>query len=194
MAKQNNELIDAALKLQKYFRQHQDKFCIIGGLAVNAWGNPRTTQDIDISLYVGYGTEEPFIDRLLQSFKSRISGAKEFAEVSRVLLLQDSNGVPIDVALAALPIEEEMIERAKPFSVGRGNSLQIIAPNDLIAVKAFANRDRDWVDISDLVTRQDKNVDWPHIFQCVEVMCQLSDQIEPLKKIKAFHKKLNLKP
>lgn len=190
MAKQNNELINAALKLQKYFQQHQDKFCIIGGLAVNAWGNPRTTQDIDISLFVGFGNEEPFIDRLLQHFNARISDPKEFAEVSRVLLLQDSNGIPIDVALAALPIEEEMIERSKSFSVGKGKSLQVIAPNDLIAVKAFANRDRDWVDISDLVTRQDKNVDWPHIFQCVDVMCQLTDLIEPLKKIKAFHKKI----
>jgi hypothetical protein len=158
---------------------------------VNAWGNPRTTQDIDISLFVGYGNEGPFIERLLQDFPSRIKrGAKDFAETNRVVLLADKDGIPIDVGLAGLPIEEEMIDRALPFNVGNKRTLKVVAPNDLIAMKVFANRDRDWVDIADLVTRQEKNIDWKHINQCVKIMCQLSEISEPLMKLRTFQENL----
>ena len=61
--------------------------CIIGALAVQRWGEPRLTRDVDVSLLTGFGTEAAFIDRLLATFAPRRPDARAFALEYRVLLL-----------------------------------------------------------------------------------------------------------
>ena len=39
--------IEAALELQQFLDEHGEKFCIIGGLAVQRWGEVRLTVDAD---------------------------------------------------------------------------------------------------------------------------------------------------
>lgn len=45
-----NALIRAAADLQSVCEQHGWKFCFIGGLAVQRWGEPRETIDVDLTL------------------------------------------------------------------------------------------------------------------------------------------------
>ncbi|HQU47064.1 MAG TPA: hypothetical protein PK867_29945, partial [Pirellulales bacterium] len=59
--------------------------------------------------------ETPFIELLLQCFQPRIADAKRFALDNRVLLLSAGNGTPLDVALAGIPFEEHMQDRASPY-------------------------------------------------------------------------------
>lgn len=40
-----NEILSAAKELGDFMRQRQWEYCIIGGLAVIRWGEPRLTQD-----------------------------------------------------------------------------------------------------------------------------------------------------
>ncbi|MEX2284536.1 MAG: hypothetical protein WEE89_18755 [Gemmatimonadota bacterium] len=84
----------------------------IRGIVVQHWGEPRVTRDLDISIFTGFGAQDPFVDDLLAEFSPRIENARAFALKHRVLLLSTETGVPIDVALAALPFESEMIDRA----------------------------------------------------------------------------------
>ena len=70
------------------------------------WGEPRLTQDVDLTLLTGFGNEEAFIDGLLAGFEGRRPDARSFALRYRVLLLRASNGVPLDVALGAMLFEE----------------------------------------------------------------------------------------
>jgi hypothetical protein len=62
-----------------------------------------------VSLLTGFGTEEAFVDALLQDFKGRRADARDFALRYRVLLIEASDGVPLDVSLAAMPFEERAI-------------------------------------------------------------------------------------
>ena len=84
----------------------------MGGLAVQRWGEPRLTRDVDLTLLVGFGSEESYIDPLLKEFGARVEEPRQFALEHRVLLLRDANGVPLDLALGALPFEERTIERS----------------------------------------------------------------------------------
>jgi hypothetical protein len=59
-----------------------------------------------------YGREDGPIDVLLSAFQPRRRDAREFAETYRVLLLRTAAGVGIDLSLAALPFEQEAIDRA----------------------------------------------------------------------------------
>ncbi len=97
----SNDVLDAALRLQAFCRSQGWRFCFIGGLAVQKWGEPRVTDDVDLTLLTGLGTEAPFIDALLALnwVEPRIPRAREFAQARRVLLLQTKGGVGIDIAM-----------------------------------------------------------------------------------------------
>jgi hypothetical protein len=89
-------LLAAALELQNFFDRRQWKFCIIGGVALLRWGEPRFTRDVDVSLLSGFGREEEFIAPILSSaHRGRIPDAAEFARRNRVLLLDSPQSVPI---------------------------------------------------------------------------------------------------
>jgi hypothetical protein len=98
-------LFDAALDLQQLLDTRGWRFCLIGGLAVLRWGEPRFTRDVDVTLLCPFGQEDEISAPLLD--------VREFARRSRVLFLQSGEGVPIDIALAALPYEEDLIERSR---------------------------------------------------------------------------------
>lgn len=142
-----NPIFAAALEIQEVCRRRSWRFCFIGALAVQRWGEPRLTQDADLTLITGFGGEEPFVDGLLAAFKARRPDARAFALRYRVLLLEGSNGVPLDVSLGAMPFEERAVERGSAFAIGEGKSLQTCSAEDLIVLKAFAGRDKDWLDI-----------------------------------------------
>src|SRR6185295_3574063 len=107
-----NNVFQAAAELQEICESNQWKFCFIGGLALQRWGEPRETVDVHLSLFAGFGKEQPFIEKLLKHFDARIPDAAVFAQNRRVLLLRSQQGVGLDIALAALPYEELMIERS----------------------------------------------------------------------------------
>ena len=93
-------LLEAALELQNFFEERQWRFCIIGGIAVLRWGEPRFTRDVDVTLLAGFDRENEFIEPIFSSkYRGRISDAADFARRNRVLLLNSPQGVPIDIAL-----------------------------------------------------------------------------------------------
>ena len=98
-----NGLLEIALELQNFCDGQGWKCCLIGGIAVLRWGEPRVTRDVDLTLLTGFGMEEPFILALLARYPARIPDALSFARRNRILLLQSSEGVGIAVSLGALP-------------------------------------------------------------------------------------------
>ena len=149
-----NPVFAAAARIQQSCDAFGWKSCIIGALAVQRWGEPRLTRDVDVSLLTGFGTEAAYIDRLLSAFGPRRSDAREFALRYRVLLIATSDGVPIDVALAAMPFEERCIARASDFLIASDITIRTCGAEDLIVLKAFAGRPQDWIDIGGIVARQ----------------------------------------
>jgi hypothetical protein len=54
-------VLTAAQDVQSLCEAHRWRFCLIGGVAVQRWGEPRFTQDVDLTLLTGFGTEEGLI-------------------------------------------------------------------------------------------------------------------------------------
>lgn len=84
-------LVEAAIRVQTFSEQRDWPFCIIGGVALQAWGENRLTLDADFTLLTGIGLEEKFIDTMIEKFSSRIADARNFALRYRVLLLEIDN-------------------------------------------------------------------------------------------------------
>lgn len=179
-----NPLFKAGLELQKFMQERQWPFCFIGGLAVIRWGEVRMTQDIDLSVLSGFGNEQFYVDGLLSKFKSRVEDARNFALTNRVLLLAASNDVSVDVSLAGLPFEQEMIERASSFFYDAECSLITCSAEDLIVLKAFADRMIDWMDVEGILLRQGNGLDYQYIIDHLEPLCALKGFPEIVGKLK----------
>jgi hypothetical protein len=79
-------LLEAAYELQDFFDGRPWKFCVIGGIALLRWGEPRFTRDVDVTLLTGFGREDDFIAPLLSfECRGRIPDSAEFARKNRVL-------------------------------------------------------------------------------------------------------------
>jgi hypothetical protein len=148
--------------VQTFCHRQGWRFCFIGGVALQRWGEPRVTKDVDLTLVAGFGDEERYVEKLLQQFSPRIADAKDFAAANRVLLLQSPDGIGIDIALGGLPYEELVVTRATAFEFLPGLSLVACSAEDLVVLKAFADRDRDWTDVEGVLLRQ-TTLDWDYI-------------------------------
>lgn len=173
-----NPLYVAASEIQGFFVDRGWKFCLIGGVAAIRWGTQRTTGDVDVSLLTGFGNEEFYVDEVLRRFRPRRQDARELALSARVLLVETSNGVPLDIALAGLSFEEKVIERATSIAFGPNLTLKIASPEDIVVMKSFAGRHRDWADIEGILVRQRGQLDWDHILKELTPLCELKESPE----------------
>ena len=180
-----NPIFAAALEIQTFCRAKQWRFCFIGALAVQRWGEPRLTLDVDVTLLTGLGTEAVFVDALLDRFAGRIPDAREFALRHRVLLIEGMASIPIDVALVAIPFEERAIVRASDFVIQPGVVLTTCSAEDLIVFKAFAGRDKDWLDIEGIITRQGDRLDEALIWAEAEPLLALKDAPEGARRLRS---------
>jgi len=149
----------AAREILAWLRAHRLRGCVIGGVAVQRWGEPRLTQDVDVTVIAAVGDEERVIDALLEGFEARRADARAFALRHRVLLLRAGNGVALDVALGATPFEMGAVRRASLFELEPGCRIRTCSAEDLVIHKAVAGRPRDVADIEGILVRQRGRLD-----------------------------------
>jgi hypothetical protein len=179
-----NLVYAAALELQAFCGERGWRFCFIGGIAVQRWGEPRLTVDADLTLLTGFGKEEPYVDALLAGFRARVDGAREFALRRRVLLLQAANSVALDVSLGGIALEERIVGRSSDFPIPPEHSLRTCSAEDLIVLKAVAARDRDWADIRGVVARQAAKLDRRLIESELRPLLELKDDRETAERLR----------
>src|SRR5262249_52304040 len=132
-------------------------------------------------------------------FAPRINDALEFAQRSRVLLLQHlPSRLSIDISLGLLTFEREMIDRAKTFKIG-DLSLKLPTPEDLIITKAVAQRPKDIADIDSIINIE-TDLDLERIKYWTKEFADALDLpeihknlVQLLQKKKSFGKKLKSK-
>ena len=176
-------LLQAAADLQQFCESHGWRFCFIGGLALLRWGEPRETVDVDATLLTGFGQEEAFVRPLLGHYEARIDDAFEFALSRRVILLRAQSGVGVDIALGALPFEESAVARASNFEYPGKVELRTCSAEDLIVMKAFAARPKDWIDVDGVIVRQSRSLDWTYIDRQLKPLLELKGAPEILQQL-----------
>ncbi len=173
-------LIEAALEVQGALTAAGVRSCVIGGLAVQRWGEPRATQDVDFSVLAPVGEERHALDLLLGSFTPRRNDALAFAIANRVLLIQATNRVAVDVGLAGSDFEVEVLERSSSWSY-RGTTLMTCSAEDLVLYKLVAGRARDVADIEGIVRRQGAGLDVERIRRYGALFAELKENADLLR-------------
>lgn len=183
-------LVMLAAELQSLLDANSWKNCLIGALVLQRWGEPRLTKDVDLTVLTGFGGEESVVDLLLARFAGRRPDTREFALQNRVLLIQSVDGIGMDVALGGLPFEERVMERASDFDFTPECRLRTCSAEDLVVMKAFANRERDWLDVETVLIRQERRLHWTQIMAELQPLSELKESPDIPERLERLRQKV----
>lgn len=176
--------------MQRYLDENGERYCLIGGLALQRWGEPRVTRDVDLTLLCPFGAEASAADRLLKAFKPRIEGARALALQRRVLLIWSGAGIGVDVAFGGLPFEERCVLRSSDWELSPGIVLHTCSAEDLVILKTFAGRPRDWIDLESVLVRQWRSLDWRLVVDELKPLLELRETPENLDTLQRLRRKI----
>lgn len=146
------------------FNKTKIKYLVVGGIAVNLYGIPRLTYDIDLLLDLKNPNVKKFCGLLKRwQFKPRVPvNIMDFADKRKrrdwierknmkafTLVNPDWPVSEIDVILQSPVNYTEGVKRATRVKVGR-ISIPVVSINDLIAMKSATGRRQDLADIRHL--------------------------------------------
>ncbi|MBA3638091.1 MAG: hypothetical protein M3541_22790 [Acidobacteriota bacterium] len=152
-------LARAAGELLHFLERKNRPACVIGGIVVSRWGEPRATTDVDVTVLAEFGDERAVLGDLLSEYQSRIPNPETFADANRIALLRLPPDLNADVSLAAFPFELEVLQRATMWRLSEGLSIRTCSAEDLIIYKLVAGRPGDIQDIIGIVARQGRKLD-----------------------------------
>ena len=137
---------------------------LIGGQAVLVHGEPRVTEDIDITLAAEpdrLGDVVQMCDRIgLAPLPENVA---QFVAETFVLPARHAlTGFRVDFVFSSTQFEREAIARAVPLDIA-GEPVAFATPEDLLIHKLFAARPRDLEDARGIVRRRGATLDWGYI-------------------------------
>jgi hypothetical protein len=182
------DLFATALEIQSFCVERGWECCIIGGLAVLRWGQLRVTRDVDLTLLTGFGNESYYVEELLKHFKPRNAEAAKLALSRRVLLLNSSKEVGIDISFGALPFEQLAVERSSMHKYAPRLSLRTCSAEDLIVMKLFASRPQDVRDAEGVALKHGKKIDWGYVTEQLTPLAELKEEPEILDTLRRIRK------
>lgn len=137
------------------------KWALVGGLAVSARAEPRTTRDVDLAIAVKDDADAEALVLSLQLRKYRVLMVLEQEAVGRLSAVrlsppaQGPHGVIVDVLFASSGIEHEIAEAAEPIEIVPALRVPVARTGHLLALKLLARDDRrrpqDWDDMRALL-------------------------------------------
>ena len=154
--------VEAALRrIAEDLTEAGSRWALIGGLAVSARAEPRTTRDVDVAVSVAGDAEAEALVYALQGRGYTVVAALEQTALHRLSTIRlsprlaEGGGVLVDLLFASSGIEAEVVEAAEPIEVVEGLSAPVASIGHLLAMKVLARDDRrrpqDWDDIRALL-------------------------------------------
>jgi len=119
------------------------RWYLFGAQAVIAYGVPRLSADVDVTLEMI--PEEPgrFVDEMRSAGFDPLVDDREFLRRTRVMpFVHRATAMPLDVVLAGSGLEDEFLRRARPIAVG-GTPVPLIDIEDTRALWRIRGRGLD---------------------------------------------------
>ena len=178
--------LKSALKIIVDFLENKTiPYMIFGGVANSLYGYSRQTFDIDVKIILDMDKEWlNLYSGIKQIGKILPDSPKDFFLDTKVLPIEVDK-VRVDLVLANLPYETIAVKNSI-LSTLYGVKCRVCKPEDLIIQKSISERQKDWIDIAEIIKIQKNNMDWDYIFKnCEQISGFLSDTtiIEKIRKL-----------
>jgi hypothetical protein len=135
------------------------RWALVGGLAVSAWSEPRTTRDIDLVVAVERDRDA---ERLVRDLVARgyqplehleQDATGRLATVRLVVPGEGEGGVVVDLLFASSGLEPEIVVAAAPVEIAPGVTVPLARLSHLLALKVLAGRFQDLTDLQNLLAQ-----------------------------------------
>jgi predicted nucleotidyltransferase len=145
---------ETILKIVNSLNKLSVPYMLIGGQAFLVHGQPRLTQDIDITIGLGIEKSDFILDNLAQSgFKALPKNPSDFINKTFVLPLEDKNTkIRIDLIFSQTSYEKYALKKAVQISI-EDTKINFASVEDLLIHKIFAARPRDLEDVRVLILK-----------------------------------------
>lgn len=135
------------------------KAALVGGLAVSARAEPRTTRDVDLAVAVESDEQAEQVVFELQGRGYAVRALLEQEQTGRMATVRLAHAsepaVYVDLLFASSGIENEIVAEAEAIAVLEDLTLNVATRAHLIALKVLArddrNRPQDWDDLRALL-------------------------------------------
>ena len=150
-APQEPSLSEKVLLIEATMQSARIPHAFGGAIALAYYATPRATIDIDVNVFV----ESQRADEVLSALARLGAGAPTDSE--RVRLQRDGQArirwgaTPVDLFFSYDAFHDACMERRRAFPFGEGETIHVLAAEDLVVFKAIFDRDKDWRDIKELV-------------------------------------------
>lgn len=160
------------------------RYLVVGGLAVIAVGEPRTTADADAIIFMSPDEIGGLIAHAAAAgFELREDVERERFETTGTIRFRRGR-FQIDLITASLPFEETAYQRAG-FHELFGIRLPFPSPEDLILFKVLAGRDKDILDATGVVRRHADRLDVEYLERTLLPICELAEDMSPWNRLQA---------
>ena len=179
----------AALDLLKALAAVLDRWgrwYLFGAQAVVAYGVPRFSADVDVTVQLEPEQPERFIhDMEAGGFQLRVDDP-DFVRRTRVMpFVHVATGMPLDVVLAGSGLEDEFLARAAATDIA-GVSVPLIHLDDLLIAKSLAGRPKDIEDARTLWRLHGPRVDRRRIRRLLRSLEEALGQSDLLSAFEAI--------
>lgn len=144
-----NPIEDALRQIAKDLRNQGKPWALIGGLAVSARAEPRTTRDVDVAVAVASDKEAELVIFRLQALGYTVLAVLEQEATGRLSTVrlrppaEEEGGVLVDLLFASSGIEPEIAQAAEELDVLSGFRVPVARTGHLMALKILARNDRE---------------------------------------------------
>jgi len=144
-------------------RKRRLRWYVFGAQAAVAYGRPRMTADVDVTVDPGETSTLALVDALARAgFDLRIDLGEDFLREARLLpLVHRPTAMPIDVVLAGPGLHGEFLARRRLVDIGSVR-VPMISPEDLVVTKVLAGRPKDLEDLRGVLLEQEE-LDLAHV-------------------------------
>ncbi len=161
-------VLPAAVELLVAFRRAMRRrgwqWYVFGAQAAVAYGRPRMTGDVDITVALAGDSVHTLLASLRdEGFAQRFQLDEAFLSTARLLpLVHQATAMPVDVLLAQPGLHTEILTRTRLVDIG-GAKVPMIGPEDLVAIKIVAGRRKDLEDVRGVLLEQWDRLDLDHV-------------------------------
>lgn len=137
-------VIEALAAAARALRRRQERFALVGGLAVSIHGEVRFTRDVDLAVAVANdeAAEQLVYGLRAEGFEAVASVEHGERERLSTVRLLSPLGVKIDLIFASSGIEAEVVERATLIDVPGTGPLPVACVEELVAMKTLSMTQR----------------------------------------------------
>jgi len=159
---------------------------LFGAQAVSAYGFPRLSADVDVTLALTPDDPERFADDMAAAgFSLRVTDPA-FVRTTRVMpFVHLASGMPLDIVLAGSGLEEEFLSRARATDIG-GTTVPLIDLGDLIIAKVLAGRPKDLGDAAGLWRLHGRSLDANRIRETLALLEEALGQSDLVPSFDTF--------